>query len=92
MNTDLESFKFTLAEENGEVEYEPILSFHNDITGKSYLVYTDNTTDEEGNLNTYASSYDPTNPDLELLPVETNEEWENIENYLNSYWGGNGNG
>jgi uncharacterized protein YrzB (UPF0473 family) len=89
MNTELENMKFTLAEENGDVEYEPILSFHSDITDKFYLVYTDNTNDSEGNLNTYASSYDPTNPDLILEPVETDQEWDIIEKNLNAVWGGN---
>ena len=89
MNVDLSELKFTFAEENGNIEYEPIISFYNDVTKKNYLVYTDNTTDEEGNLNTYASSYDPADPKMVLQPIETEAEWKNIEQYLDSYWGGN---
>ena len=54
-----------------------------DETGKNYIVYTDNTTDEEGNKKVYASTFDPKEENPVLGPIETDEEWKVIENILN---------
>jgi uncharacterized protein YrzB (UPF0473 family) len=67
-----------LTDINGIVtEYEVIMTFpwHN----KSYLVYTDNTYDEEGRLNILAAIY---KSDKELDPIETDEEWNEIDRRL----------
>ena len=48
------------------------------------MVYTDNTTDEEGNVRVYASVFIPDAEPLELLPVETEREWKIIETILQS--------
>ena len=88
METESQYLTFTLDEDDPKVEYETILTFFNKERGRNYIIYTDNTTDEMGNLNTYASIYDPQNADLELLPIETEEEWNNIENMLNQFYGG----
>ena len=67
-----------LTDINGTVtEYEVIMTFpwHN----KSYLVYTDNTYDEEGRLNIIAAIY---KSDKELDPIETDEEWNEIDRRL----------
>jgi uncharacterized protein YrzB (UPF0473 family) len=61
-----------------EQEYEIIVAFRWSETKKYYVVYTDNTKDEEGNLKVYASIYYP-NDDSRLDDVETDEEWEEIE-------------
>lgn len=41
------------------VECETLFTFESTETGRSYIVYTDNTTDEDGNTTVYASIYDP---------------------------------
>lgn len=67
-----------LTDINGIItEYEVIMTFpwHN----KSYLVYTDNTYDEEGRLNILAAIY---KSDKELDPIETDEEWNEIDRRL----------
>ena len=75
---------FTLIDENGnEVEYDVLFTFDSDETKKSYIVYTDNTTDEEGNKKVYASTFDPKEENPVLGPIETDEEWKVIENILN---------
>ena len=66
-----------------EIEYEIILAFQYAETGKSYVIYTDNTKDEYGNLNIYASIYYP-DDDSRLDPIETEEEWNIIENMLDN--------
>ncbi len=76
---------FTIVNDQGEeVECEILFTFDSDETKKSYIVYTDNTLDEEGSTKVYASIYDPTGQDPTLLPIETEKEWLVIENILSS--------
>lgn len=76
---------FTIINENGkEVECEILFTFDSDETKKSYIVYTDNTLDDDGSTKVYASVYDPTGQDSSLLPIETEKEWLVIENILSS--------
>lgn len=76
---------FTMTNDKGEkVECEVLLTIDSEEFGKSYLVYTDHKTDENGNIQTYASIYDPTGKSLDLNPVTTEEEWDMIESVLAS--------
>lgn len=76
---------FTLTNEAGETkEFEVILTIESPEFKKNYIVYTDYSLDENGNFKTYASIYDASGEDLNLTPVTTSEEWEMIENVLNS--------
>ena len=76
---------FTIVNEEGkEVECEILFTFDSDETKKSYIVYTDNTLDEEGNTKVYASVYDPTGQNPSLMPIEDEKEWQVIENILAS--------
>ncbi|HIS91366.1 MAG TPA: DUF1292 domain-containing protein [Candidatus Faecisoma merdavium] len=79
-----EQMKFKVIDENGkEIECEVLFTFESDETNKNYIVYTDNTTDEEGNTKVYASIYTPNSEDLNLQPIETDKEWKIIEVILN---------
>jgi uncharacterized protein YrzB (UPF0473 family) len=74
---------FTIVNDKGEeVECEILFTFDSDETKKSYIVYTDNTTDEDGSIRVYASVFDPTGTNPDLLPIETEKEWLVIENIL----------
>lgn len=53
--------------------------------GKSYVVYTDNTLDMNGELRTYASVYDPSGDGYALKEIETQEEWDMIDTLLADY-------
>ena len=53
-------------------------------TNKSYIVYTDNTRDEAGNIQVFASIYDPKQENPKLDPIETEQEWKIIETILNT--------
>lgn len=76
---------FKMVNDKGQsVDCEVILTIDSDEYGKSYIVYTDHTMDENGNINTYASTYDPTGQSLDLNPVTTDEEWDMIESVLAS--------
>ena len=72
-----------MTNDKGEsVDCEVILTIDSDEFGKSYIVYTDHTMDDNGNINTYASIYDPTGNDKKLHPIETEEEWDFVEKLL----------
>ena len=67
MSEEKMSFKIT-AEDGKEIECEVLFTFESDETNKNYIVYTDNTTDEEN---------------IDLIPIETEKEWKIIETILN---------
>lgn len=76
---------FTVMDENGkEVVCEVLFTFDSEETKKNYIVYTDNTTDEDGNVRVYASVFDPTKEATELKPIETDREWKIVETILES--------
>ena len=76
---------FTIVNDMGEsLECEVLFTFDSDETNKSYIVYTDNTKDEDGNLKVYANTYDPTGKEQELKPITEDKEWQVIENILAS--------
>lgn len=83
-----EKITFKLFDESGkEVEYEVLFTFESNETKKNYIVYTDNTIDEEGNVKVYASVYTPNedgtiNENTNLEPIETDAEWKTIESIL----------
>lgn len=67
-----------------EIEFEVLFTFESDETKKNYMVYTDNSKEEDGNVRVYASVFVPNAEPLELLPVETEREWKIIETILES--------
>lgn len=78
-----ERMTFKVFDETGkEIECEVLFTFESDETNKSYMVYTDNTTDEEGNTKVYASIYEPDQEETKLIPIETEKEWKIIETIL----------
>ena len=80
MHMDSKTFKI-IDSYGKELEYEILLAFKWFQTGNNYLVYTDNTNDEDGNLNIYAAIYYP-DDDSKLDSIETEEEWNEIESRL----------
>lgn len=78
-----EKMTFKVQGENGvETEYEVLFTFESEETKKNYIVYTDNTLDEQGNTKVYASIYTPGSAETELMPIETDKEWKVIETIL----------
>ena len=78
--------QFTLIDEEGkEVVYDVLFTFDSEETNKSYIVYTDNTLDEDGNIQVYASTYQKgEGTSAKLDPIETDKEWKIIETILQS--------
>jgi len=74
---------FTVINDNGEeITCEVLFTFESDETGKNYIVYTDNTTDDSGNIKVYASIFNPEEESCNLEPIETEREWKIIETIL----------
>ena len=69
-------------DKGNETVYDVLFTFDSDETKKSYIVYTDNTKDEEGNIQVYASIYDPENPNSKFEAITTDKEWKVIETIL----------
>ena len=82
MTLDLLQTASNQYDEGKEVECEVLFTFESEETKKNYIVYTDNTTDEEGNTKVYASIYNPNEAETKLLPIETDKEWKIIETIL----------
>ena len=81
MKDETMTFK-VINDEGKEIECEVLFTFESDETKKNYIVYTDDTIDEEGNTKVYASIYNPDQDETKLLPIETDKEWKIIETIL----------
>ena len=78
-----EKNQFKLKDEYGnETVYDVLFTFDNEETNKSYIVYTDNSLDDKGNVQVYASVYYPGTESTKLDPIETDKEWQVIEKIL----------
>ncbi len=74
--------------EGNKKECRILYTFDLAKTGKNYIVYTDNTVDEDGNKKVYASTFDPKEENPVLGPIETEKEWNIIEDILNKLQNG----
>lgn len=85
MNQELENNTFTVIDDNGkEILYHVLFTFESEETNKNYIVYTDNSKDETGQIQVFASIYDPNNPQSMLEAIETEKEWQVIETILST--------
>ncbi len=77
--------KFTIKNNKGEeLECDVLFTFDSDEFKKSYIVFTDNSLDENGNIKVYANTYDPEGKTTDLGKIETEKEWSVIEDLLSS--------
>lgn len=76
----LDSNSLYVKDENGNEKRMTILfTFDNEVTKKQYVVFQDSEQDED---EVYASAYDENG---QLLPIETDEEWEMVEEVINTF-------
>ena len=80
---DKNSFKI-INDKGEEIMCDVLFTFDSEETKKSYIVYTDNSKDEQGNVQVFASIYDPNEEDQKLEPITTEKEWKVIETILNT--------
>lgn len=80
-----ETGKIIVKSSNGEsIEYDVLFTFDSDSTDKCYIVYTDNSTDELGNIKVYANTFEKDKEIGNLGEIETDEEWNLIEQIFSS--------
>ncbi|QFT89969.1 hypothetical protein FIU87_14990 [Bacillus sp. THAF10] len=80
----------TVVDENGNEQLcEVLFTFESEEFGKSYVLYYPVGADEDDNedIEIHASSFVPNESDEggDLEPVETDEEWDMIEEMLNTF-------
>lgn len=76
---------FKLVNENGEeVTCNVLFTFDSEETKKSYIAYTDNTTDTDGSMKAYAAVYHPEDMSKGFEPIETEKEWKVVETILST--------
>ncbi len=81
----MEENSFIMKNEDGiETKYDVLFTFQGEENLKNYIVYTDNSKDEEGNVVVYASIYHPEESSPRLEAIETDKEWKVIETILNT--------
>lgn len=74
---------FTMVDQEGnEIVYDVLFTFESEETNKNYIVYTDQSKDANGNIQVYASIYDPGDPNSKLEAITTEKEWKVIETIL----------
>ncbi len=69
-------------EKGNEVICDILFTFESEETNKNYIVYTDNTKDENGKVKVYASIYDPKDEKMKLEDIKTEKEWKVIDTIL----------
>ncbi|PLR78053.1 hypothetical protein CU633_07275 [Bacillus sp. V3-13] len=76
-------------EEGNEQLCEVLFTFDSEEFGKSYVLYYPVGADEddEEDIEIHASAFMPNeeNEEGELMPIETDEEWDMIEEMLNTF-------
>jgi len=80
----------TIVDEQGnEHVCEVIFTFESEEYGKSYVLYhvLGEEESEDGEIEIHASAFIPTEDgeDGELFPIENDEEWEMVEEMLNTF-------
>ncbi|MGD6832135.1 DUF1292 domain-containing protein [Sutcliffiella halmapala] len=82
--------QITVVDEDGNEQLcEVLFTFESEEFGKSYVLYypVGAENDDEDDIEIHASSFVPNeeNQEGELQPVETDEEWDMIEEMLNTF-------
>lgn len=81
--------QITIVDENGNEQLcEVLFTFDSDKFNKSYVLYYPvSSEDDDEEIEIHASSYTPSedNEDGELQQIETEEEWDMIEEMLNTF-------
>ena len=73
---------FKIIENGKEIVCDIVLTFRDDNNDINYIVYTDGTKDETGELEIYASRYVIDNNQYVLKDIKNDYEWNLIDNML----------
>lgn len=80
---------FKVIENGKEINCEVILTFSDDNNNINYIIYTDGTKDEDGELEIYASRYIQKDNDYIIEEIKHEYEWNLVDNMLESKFKGN---
>ena len=80
MENNKKIFKYII--DNIEKEFEVLYTFKSNKFNKDYIIYTDNSYDENKKLNIFASIYYPFDLNKKLENIEAEDEWQEIEKFL----------
>lgn len=69
-------------EDGTTVECDILAAFDCEETQRSYIIYTDRELDETGNTRLYASIWDDSGDVAKLLEIESEEEWQMVDELL----------
>ena len=75
---------FKILDNGKEIVCDIVLTFRDDNNNINYIVYTDGTKDETGELEIYASRYIIDNNNYILKAIENDYEWDLVDNMLES--------
>ena len=94
-NANIDELKFQVTDEEGNVhDCDALFMFDSPFFKKSYIVYTDGATDEQGYTSLYASSYNKETlvipadggfASIDLEPITDDEEWAIINQQVKQY-------
>ena len=89
-NHDEESYITLVDEEGNEALYQILFTFRSDDFGKNYVILfpvSAEDEDDDENVELQAYSYEEAEDELSgaLHPIETEEEWDMVEEVLNTY-------
>ena len=73
---------FKIIENGIEINCDILFTFRDDNNDINYIVYTDGTKDDEGDLEIYASRYILKDENYYLEAIENETEWNLIDNML----------
>ena len=74
--------KFDILDDGKKIEATLVMTFHDSGNNISYVVYTDGTKDDTGELELYASRYVEENGVFKISPIQNEYEWNLIDNML----------
>lgn len=76
--------KFTVLKDDELVECDIVFTFKDEINEKDYVVYTDGTKNIKGEEEIYSARYTIENGSYVLEDIETDYEWNLIDNMLSN--------
>lgn len=75
---------FKVIQDGKEIICDIVLTFRDESNNINYVVYTDGTKDEAGELDVFASRYIIDNGTFILKEIKNEYEWDLIDNMLES--------
>ena len=78
---------FYIVDDDKKIRCNIIKTFRDENNKHSYIIYTDGTKDKDGELEIYASRYTLLNDEYILEEIESDYEWNLIDNMLDSIEG-----